>query len=168
MLDQSATVPEAALTLLPIDPDHMLSRLLIKGPTPPVGPGFAAFAGSAVAICEGSQGIQQNLYGNAGVDRCAGSDVGTVARARDDAAAKDLMTKSVDIDTDVDHKIPSPQGVPDAICVEQKPEKWKDAPNYRFGCYVTYGRYVASVVSGEQKDVLQAAAAQYALLVNND
>jgi hypothetical protein len=168
LLDQAVTAPEAALTMLPIDPDHMLSRLLVKGPTPPVSASFATFKGSAVAICEGSKGIQQNLFGVAGVDRCAGSDASTVVRARDESAAKDLLTKMVDIDTDVDHKIPSPQGVPDAICVEQKPGKWKDAPNFRFGCNVTYGRYFASVVNGEQKDVLQAAAAQYALLVNND
>jgi hypothetical protein len=168
LLDQAVALPEASLTMAPIDPDHMLSRLLVKGPTPTVGPTFAVLAGGAAVICEGSPGIQQNLFGVAGVDRCAGSDDGTVTRARDEAAAKDLLTKSVDIDPDVDHKITPPPGVPDAICVEQKPDKWKDAPNYRFGCSVTYGRYVASVFNGEQKGVLQAAAAQYALLVNND
>ncbi len=154
--------------MLPIDPDHMLSRLLIKGPTPPIGPALARVAGSAVIICEGSAGIQQNVFGTAGVDRCAGSPDGTVTRARDEAAAKTLVAKQLEIDADLDHKITPPAGVPDATCYEQKPDKWKDDPSNRFYCSLTYGRYVASVFSGDEKDVLQRAAAQYALLVNND
>jgi len=169
LMERAHPNAEAALTTLPVDPDHMLSRLLVKGDPPPVGPTFASVAGNGVIICEGPTSIQQNLYGRAGVDRCAGTPEGTVLRTRDEDAAKDLATNKVEANAkDIDHKIMAPHGVPDAICYEQKPDEWKDDPDKRFGCVVTFGRYVASCLSGEEKDILRRAAAQYALLVNND
>jgi serine/threonine kinase PknH len=170
LLDRGTATPEAALTMMPIDPDHMLSRLLVKGPPPPVGPTFARVSGNATIICESAEAIQQNLNVTAGVDRCAGSPDGTVQRARDDAAAKDLQAKlhAIDAAKFLDHEIAAPQGVPGALCIERKADQWKDDPNSRFVCSVTFGRYVANVQSADQKDALQRAAAQYALLVNNE
>jgi hypothetical protein len=170
LMDQAINAPAASLTLMPIDPDHMLSRLLVKGDPPPVGPTFAAVAGNATIICESPEAIQQNLFDTAGVDRCSGSAEGTVLRTRDDAAAKELAAKFIAIDKtkSVDRDITPPRGVPGAVCLEKKPEEWKDTPNTRFVCSVTFGRYVASVFSGDEKDALQRAAAQFALLVNNE
>jgi len=170
LMDRADPSAEAALTLAPIDPDHMLSRVLIKGDPPPVGPNFVRVGGNAVIVCEGPTYIQQNLYGTADVDRCAGSHDGSVVvRAGAEAAAKELATGMVEADAkDIDHKITAPQGVPDAVCYEQNQDQWKDNHDVRFVCVVASGRYVASVYSGEEKDVLRRAAAQYALLVNNE
>lgn len=170
LMDQLISNPEAGLTMLTADPDHMVSRLLIDGKTPPFGTQLQSLGAHASTLCASSPVIQQNLFGKAGVDRCAGMSGGTVMRTRDEAAAKELLHTTFEAESAeyVDHQITTPQGVPDVICSEQKPAFWKDNANARFNCSLSYGRYVAAVSSNEELDVRQRAAAQYALLVNND
>jgi hypothetical protein len=52
-------------------------------------------------------------------------------------------------------------------CFEQKQDIVADNANARFVCFVSFGRYVGSVISNEEKDAQQRAAAQYAILVNS-
>jgi serine/threonine kinase PknH len=162
-------VVEAGLTGLPLDPDHMLSRLFVSGDVPKVGANFGSTGPRAAAFCEDSEARREGLYAQAGVDRCAVTDEGQLIRTKDDTAAKTYLPKIADSVRSefVDHDIAPPVGLPEARCFENKQAIWADNANGRFGCFVSFGRYIGSVFSNEEKDVRQRAAAQYAILVNS-
>lgn len=171
LMDDVVPTPEGDITKLQIDPDHMLSRLFFDaGGAPRVGPTLRTYGRHASPLCAGAPAIKQNLFGTAGVDRCSQTAGSLVIRARDDAAADALASAMVKAETGVyiEREIAAPSDVPGAICFDQKQELWKDAPELRFGCYVVSGRYVAMVSGGGEVDIRQRAAAQYAVLVNND
>ena len=109
------------------------------------------------------------MFAQAGVDRCAFSTESQLARTKDEAAAKALLPKLIESERGefIDHDVASPEGLTDVKCVEQKQEIVADNANARFVCFVSFGRYVGSVASNEEKDVQQRAAAQYAILVNS-
>jgi serine/threonine protein kinase len=162
-------VVNSALTSLPLDPDHMLSRAFVVGEQPTISGSYNTRGPRAVILCGGSGAVKDGVLAQAGVDRCTRTPDGELLRARDDAAASALLPKLIDADREVyfDHDIAPPNGVGDARCYEQKEETWKDNPNARFICRVAFGRYAAYVYSNEEKDVRQRAAAQYAILVNS-
>ena len=97
---------------------------------------------------------------------------GAARSARDakEAAASALLPKLVEADTEefIDHEVAPPDRLANAArCYERKQAIWADDANKRFGCVVSFGRYVAFVWSNEEKDVRQRAAAQYSILVNS-
>ncbi|GAB2536770.1 DUF7373 family lipoprotein [Nocardia heshunensis] len=78
----------------------------------------------------------------------------TQARAAfTDAARRDGVRSNV-------HKIDGPPGLPDVECAAPV----QKGSNY--SCRVLYGRYIATLLSRDEKTIRQKAAAQYALLVN--
>jgi hypothetical protein len=160
---------EAGLTSLPRDPDNLLSRALVAGDQPKISASFGSMGPLAVVVCADSQAVKDGLFDQAGVDRCANTPDSQLVRARDETAAKTLLPKVVDAAREefIDHDVAPPDEVPNARCFERKQAIWADNANGRFGCFVSFGRYVASVVSNEEKDVRQRAAAQYAILVNS-
>ena len=102
---------------------------------------------------------------------CAFSIDSQLLRAKDEAAATAILPKLYESERAeaIDHDIAPPDGLKDAAkCFEQKQEFWADNANARFVCFVQYGRYIAMVPSGEEKDVRIRAAAQYAILVNSE
>jgi serine/threonine kinase PknH len=160
---------EAGLTSLPLDPDNMLSRAFVAGDQPKVSAGFGSMGPRAAALCADSQAVKDGLFKQAGVDRCAFSTDGQLIRARDETAANSVLPKIVDAARAeyIDHDVAPPDGLTNARCFEQKQEIWADNANGRFVCLVSFGRYVASVWSNEEKDARQRAAAQYAILANS-
>ncbi|OBK24336.1 hypothetical protein A5634_03090 [Mycobacterium asiaticum] len=159
----------AGLTTLPPDPDHMLSRLFVSGDQPKISEQFGSVGPHAAVFCADSQARKDGLFNQAGIDRCAFDLDATLVRARDEKAATAIFPKLVESERDeyIERDIPSPAGLPAAKCFEEKPAIAADTPNARFACYVSFGRYISSVTSGEENDVRQRAAAQYAILVNS-
>lgn len=160
---------EAGLTGLPLDPDHMLSRIFVAGDQPKVSTELGTMGPRAAAFCADPQARKDGLFNQAGVDRCSFSADSNLLRAKDEAAAKAVFPTLVESERGeyIDHDVPSPAGLASAKCFEQKPNIVADNPNARFSCYLTFGRYIASVWSNEEKDAQQRAAAQYAILVNS-
>ena len=172
-LDRFQPTPVNQIGKLSKDPDGLLGRLvdLTPGTEPSLSKSVASYGPNGAATTQNERQMKDRVYENAGVDRLAiwldpklgGS---SIFRARDRDAAVKLMDALVSTDDDIDHPIDGVRGLPDAKCFEQKQSTYKDAPGLRFECYVTYDRYVAGVASGDEADVRQRAAAQYALLVN--
>jgi hypothetical protein len=162
-------VAEAGLTGLPLDPDHMLNRTFVPGDVPKISASFGSAGPRAAAFCEDSQARREGLFEQAGIDRCAGTEEGELLRAKDETTAKTYLPKIAESVRSeyVDHDVAPPDGLPDARCFENKQAIWADNANGRFGCFVSYGRYIGEVFSNEEKDVRQRAAAQYAILVNS-
>jgi serine/threonine kinase PknH len=160
---------DAGLTALPLDPDNMLSRTFVAGEQPKVSVNFGSIGPRGAGLCADSQARKDGLFGEAGIDRCAFSTDGQLVRAKDDASAKSLVPKMVEAARQefIDHDVAAPEALQDARCIEQKEAIWADNANARFVCFVSFGRYVASVWSNEEKDARQRAAAQYAILVNS-
>ncbi|MDT5218405.1 MAG: serine/threonine kinase PknH [Mycobacterium sp.] len=158
-----------SLTSLPLDPDRMLSRLFVPAEQPKVSAEFGSMGPRAAGLCADSQARKDGLFAQAGVDRCAFSTESQLARTKDEAAAKTLLPKLVESERAefIDHDVASPEGLPDVKCFEQKQDIVADNANARFVCFVSFGRYVGSVISNEEKDAQQRAAAQYAILVNS-
>jgi hypothetical protein len=169
LVNKLIPVAGAGLTGLSLDPDHMLSRIFVSGEVPKVDANFGSTGPRAAAFCEDSEARREGLYTQAGVDRCAGTEEGQLIRTKDEAAAKTYLPKIADSVRSefVDHDIAPPDGLPEARCFENKQAIWADNANARFGCFVSFGRYIGSVYSNEEKDVRQRAAAQYAILVNS-
>jgi len=163
---------DIAFTRQAPDPDGMLRRLFVAGEPPPISDNYGTVGPRAVVICESPAILEAGGFADAGVDRCAHSAGGEskLYRARDNAAATELLSKSIDLNrpTRIDHDVASPAGLSDeARCYEAKQSYWAGHPNFQFSCLVTFGRYVAFVSSGDENDVRQRAAAQYAILVNS-
>ena len=161
---------EPSLPTLPLDPDHMLSRLFVAGEQPKISASFGSMGPRAASFCEDSQARKEGLFDQAGVDRCAFSAESTLVRTKDEAAATAALPKFAESERAefIDHDVAPPDALKSARCFEQKQEIWADNANARFACYVSYGRYIASVASNEEKDVRQRASAQYAILVNSE
>jgi serine/threonine protein kinase len=169
LMDKVNPVADAALTLAAVDPDHMFSRAFVAGPQPAISNDFATIGPQAVYICASSEDLKQRMFGQNGVDRCTDTPSGRLLRARDDAAATALLAKLVEsAKNDLDREIESPAGLTTAKCHEQKQTVWSNDQDFRFVCWVSFGRYVAFVFSGKENDVRQRAAAQYAILVNSE
>ena len=165
------TTVEPSLTALPMDSDRMLSRVFVAGDLPPISAEFGTRGPRAAIECAGSADVIDGTYDKAGVDRCTGSRDGQLLRAKDEDAAKALLPQLVDAARDVyiERDIAGPDGLSSDVarCYEQKQRFWKDNESGRYVCQVTFGRYVGLVSSGEEKDVHQRAAAQYAILANS-
>jgi hypothetical protein len=162
-------IADAGLTGLPLDPDHMLSRIFVSGEVPKVDGNFGSMGPRAAAFCADSETRREVLYAQAGIDRCAVTEEGSLLRAKDEAAAKTYLPKIAESlrSEYIDHDVAPPDGLPNARCFEEKQAIWADNANGRFGCLVSYGRYIGEVFSNEETDVRQRAAAQYAILVNS-
>jgi serine/threonine kinase PknH len=161
---------ETQLTLLPLDPDHMLSRLLVAGEQPKVSATFGSLGPLSADTCADPQALKDGLFGQAGIDLCAFSNNSQLLRAKDETAATTILPKLVEAERSeyVDHDVAPPDGLPSTRCYEQKQDYVADHPDGRFACWLSFGRYVATVSSSEEKDVRRRAAAQYAILVNSD
>jgi serine/threonine kinase PknH len=169
LMDALVPDSEAGLMGEPVDPDHILSRMLAAAGQPVVSEVGGALGTRASALCEDAASRKQGLLTTAGVDRCGISREPQLLRAKDDAAAIVLLPAMIQAQTEryVQREVAPPANVPKAQCFEQKQNVWAANERVHFVCGVIYGRYVAWVRSAEENDVRQRAAAQYAILVNS-
>lgn len=147
---------------LPLDPDGMLRLTL---PRPPGDQTANAFTGTldqhGSLHTVGDPGKYENLFAKTGVDRFS-YGAGILVRTKDDASAQIFLDEA--FASRFQQRIDPPAGVSAARCVKYHGPDDHAAP---FTCYVTYGRYVATVWSQQQQDAYQRISAQYAILANN-
>jgi hypothetical protein len=171
VLDQFQPTPVQRITKLPKDPYGLLGRLvdITPGTEPSLATTVATYGPNGARQVQNQREMKDKAYENAGVDQAGvwidpklgGS---SLLRARDRDAAIKLMDEEIATDPDIDHPVDSVRGLADSRCFVLKPESAKDTPGIKFECYVQYDRYVAGTYSGDDADVRQRAAAQYALL----
>ncbi|MFE3057707.1 hypothetical protein [Nocardia sp. NPDC059239] len=154
--------PPDKLAELPPDPDGMLRLSLPR----PAGDQTAdAFTGTldqhGTLHIVGDTAVYKALFEKTGMDG-AGYGAGILVRTRDAASAETFLDTTST--SRFKHRIEPPTGLPAARCVKYHGPDDNAAP---FTCYVTYGRYVATVWSQQQQDVYQRISAQYAILANN-
>ncbi|BAW06648.1 serine/threonine-protein kinase [Nocardia seriolae] len=168
LLDKVDDYAEAALTVIPRDPDQVIRRVLVTDEQP-ISATYGSIGPRAASLCEDAQSHKDGLFEQAGIDRCAFTIEGGVLRTRDESAARAFLTaaRKADAAEYVKRDIKPPTGLPTAICYEQKDAIWSDDANSRFSCGVAYGRYVGLVESNDEQDVLRRIAAQYTILTKS-
>lgn len=159
--------PLTEISKLPVDIDDMLARTLPRDgkadrrADPPAVYGIRAAAAYTYDPPETMDALRA-----AGADLVATSG-STVVRARDAAAASDLVKHFASRYPEDYDSAPAPPGLDSAKCVAQ-PEKPRGDRSLlpRYQCYLSYGRYYAKVSGNNQQDTHQRTAAQYKILVN--
>ncbi|MFI9506397.1 hypothetical protein [Nocardia sp. NPDC052566] len=155
---------------LDYDPDGMLRRTLNLE-----GFGTPDFQNQLILGQRGflhetlDQNYWKRLAADVGLDRYALSANGPrntskVVRTRDSDAAKTLASKI--LEQNYPGVADSPANVPESKCGEGRSDQF-EYQDKRFRCVVRYRQYVATVESAQLTDAHQRAAAQYALLANN-
>jgi hypothetical protein len=166
-VEKFTPVPASQLDKTPLDGDGMLARVLRDGDTPPdpdiksvglVDPNAAAFTGTDVGKWGGV--IAEN-----GIDKFARRGTNWLFRARDAEAAKRAQTAIERGLPEWTTRADSPKQLTTAVC--KKLEAKSVPSNNTYRCYLTYGRYIATLVTNDPKDAQQKTAAQYALLANS-
>ncbi|MEU7142621.1 hypothetical protein ABZ942_24460 [Nocardia sp. NPDC046473] len=165
-LDKFTATPIGKFSTLRQDPDGVLVRVIHdKGVVPPPDG-----QGEVVLTLRGYLNYVQDQSGRfpvlrrAGVDRVAVAPSAFGFRATDDAAAARFVAESAELGNAADRRaVDPPTDVPGAACVQDYVAP-KDA---QFRCFVSYRRYAALVLGGRLWETQQRAAAQYALLAND-
>lgn len=167
-IDKFTPTPTDQISTLKVDPDNLLSRVTVtdRGGHKPDPADFMIYGRTHMVHLAVNQPSYRKLLEDTGADRFAFVDTGFVARARDEAAAPQLLTGFHDAESDHYDPIEAPKDVPGAKCVVLN-DKGDPKTEYKFRCYVSYKRYVAGVSSDREPDVRQRVAAQYALLANS-
>lgn len=167
-LDSFQATQTGKLAGLPIDPDGLLARAVVRvgAPTTPDRDVFAAYGPTDfIENAEDATG-RQRLVDETGLDSIAVADSSTVLRVRDAVAGARLITGLIAGSSDTYDPTSAPAQVPGARCL-QLDSKGDAIRQSRFRCFVTHGRYVEVVVGDDRSDVNRRAAAAYALLANS-
>ncbi len=154
--------PPDKLSALPLDPDGMLRLTLSR---PAGDQTVEAFSGTfnqhGMLHIVGNPAEYKALFDKAGVDSVS-DGAGFLVRAKDAASAQGFLDTVSS--SRFQRRIDPPAGLPTARCVKYHGPDDHAAP---FHCYVSYGRYAATVWSQQQQDVYQRISAQYAILASN-
>ncbi|GAB2562644.1 DUF7373 family lipoprotein [Nocardia heshunensis] len=155
------TAPEQ-LSTLPLDPDGMLRLTLSR---PKGDQTVEAFSGTfnqhGMLHLVGKPADYKALFDKTGVDSVS-DGAGFLVRAKDAASAQ-IFVDGVSASR-FQNRIDPPAGLSSARCVQYHGPDEHAAP---FHCYVSHGRYAATVWSQQKQDVYQRISAQYAILVND-
>lgn len=165
-LDKFAATPIGKFSTLHQDPDGLLVRVIHdKGVvSPPDGQGEVVLTLRGYLNYVQDQSGRLPVLQRAGVDRIAVAPSAFGFRAADDAAAARFVTESAELGKAVDRRaVDPPTDVPGAACVQD----YVAPKEAQFRCFVSYRRYAALVLGGRLWETQQRAAAQYALLAND-
>ncbi|MFD3507990.1 hypothetical protein [Nocardia sp. NPDC058666] len=165
LLDEFTPTAPDRIAELPRDPDDLLRRTLIPGPSNQQiaisSREFSAWIGRASLHYRPAEPEELGAaWDRGGVDAVANSYSTTLFRFRDDASATDFGTTWQETLSTAAHPVAAPDDVPGARCAERREGKALTR------CYVSYRDYGAFVSGAEATGVRQQAAAQYALLAN--
>lgn len=147
---------------LPSDPQQMMRITLLR----PAGD-LTAFAMEGTLDQHGAlqkarePDKQRRHYEKAGVDYVS-FGAGKLVRTRDADAATTVVADTYP--NRYQRRIEAPPGLPGAVCTEYI---GADTREFKFTCYVTFGRYAAEVWSPLKQDAYQRISAQYAMLAND-
>ncbi|WP_036566777.1 hypothetical protein [Nocardia sp. BMG51109] len=168
LLDALPPLSLEEMLRLPADPDGMLNRTLNPdGFGTPDAKNQITYGLRGFLHQLADQEVWRKRSADTGLDRVSltrepSGSTSTVFRTRDSASAATL--RSVILEKTFPSPADAPAGVPDSVCGEDKSASYKTK---RFRCAVNYRRYVAAVEGDQLQDVHQRAAAEYALLANN-
>ncbi|MEV6273855.1 hypothetical protein [Nocardia sp. NPDC051832] len=168
ILDGFQATPADKLDSLKVDPDGLLARVAVqdrKEHTPDPQK-FSIYGPNHFIHDSDDEARAAKLLEETGVDKSANVSASTVFRARDDAAAQQLVPGLITEAGDKFDSINAPEDVPGAKCLRLN-SKGDSQREYKYRCYVPYKRYVGLVTSDKESDVRQKVAAQYALLANS-
>ncbi|MDO3647243.1 DUF7373 family lipoprotein [Nocardia mangyaensis] len=167
VLDAFTPTPYDQLADLPVDPDRLLARAVVRN-RDVLGPdqhSFAVYSTAHLVNNTADQTTRQELIDATGAERIAMVDGGSITLVRDQAAAEALLTGLVDSAGTYD-TLPAPTDVPGAKCLQLNDQGDADQ-EYKYRCYIPYKRYLGIVSSDQEPDVRQKISAQYALLANS-
>ncbi|MFF0491280.1 hypothetical protein ACFYTQ_19840 [Nocardia sp. NPDC004068] len=167
-LDQFAPTPKDRLDALPVDPEGMLARTLVRDRSArtPDPDKFAVYGSAAFVQIAADETARQRLVDDTGMDALSVGDNNSVLRVRDTAAGQRLITGLISVAGSEYDPTDAPKDVPGAKCVQlNSTGDLQHEPKFR--CYVPYKRYVAVITSNDRADADQRTAASYALLANS-
>ncbi|GAB2689293.1 DUF7373 family lipoprotein [Nocardia thraciensis] len=166
-LDRFRATPREQLDELPVDPDRMLARAVVRDRRQrPDAERFGVFGGPAFVHIAADAATRQRLVDDTGLDAVAIAETSSVLRVRDGDAGLRLITGLLAATGPQYDPLAAPTSIPGAKCMQLN-GKGDPQRESRYRCYVPYHRYVETVVSSELQDVKHRAAAAYALLANN-
>ncbi|WP_280366411.1 DUF7373 family lipoprotein [Nocardia wallacei] len=166
-LDRFQPTPQTKLDDLPLDPDRLLSRAVVRDRDQKADPDrFAIFGAPAFVHTAADETARQRLVDDTGLDAVAVAETSSVLRVRDSDAGARLINGLITGSGTQYDPLPAVSTVPGAKCLElnTRGDRQREAV-YR--CYIPYRRYVQVVVADTQEDVKYRTAAAYALLANN-
>ncbi|MGW5384826.1 DUF7373 family lipoprotein [Nocardia sp. NPDC003963] len=167
-LDRFRPTPSADIADLQVDPENMLSRVVVadrKGQVPDPDT-FAVYGRNYLIDSADDQPARARLLDESGFESAAYADGSSVARVRDPAGAPILVDGFIESTGAAYDPHPAVAGVPGAKCLQLNADG-DPQHQYRFRCFVPYKRYVGVVSSDNETEVEQKTAAQYALLANS-
>ena len=167
-LDAFTATPKDRLANLPLDPDGLLARAVVRdrATITPDPDRFASY-GPADFVDNGQDEVgRQILAEETGLDAYAIADTTTVLRVRDAAAGTRLVAGLIAAAGKGYESADAPARVPGARCLRLA--GGDDGGRVLINrCFVTHGRYVEVVASNDRSDVRTRATAAYALLANS-
>lgn len=163
LVDAFAATPADRIDKLPVDPDHLLARILVadRDNRKPNPDSFAVFGPTMLIHPAGDQALRTRLVKDTGLDAMASIDDNYLFRTRDAKSGADLVSGLISSLGETSVSGPGPENVPDTKCVHRK------SGDAAFRCYVIYKRYVGVVNAESQADADRMATAQYALFANS-
>lgn len=167
-LDRFSPTPLADIADLRVDPEDLLSRVVVadrKGQVPDPDK-FAVYGRNYLINSADDQPARARLLDESGFEATAYADGSSVARVRDPAGAPILVDGFVESTGAAYDAHPAPAAVPGAKCLRLN-SSGDPQHQYRFRCFVLYKRYVGVVSSDSENEIEQKTAAQYALLANS-
>ncbi|MCM6776143.1 hypothetical protein NDR87_19390 [Nocardia sp. CDC159] len=167
-LDRFTPTPRDRLDELPVDPEGLLARTLVRdrsGRTPDPNR-FGVYAAPAFVQIAADETARQRLVDDTGLDALSVGDTNSVLRVRDTAAGPRLISGLMAAAGSRYDPTAATGEVPGAKCLQlNSTGDLQREPKYR--CFVPYKRYVAVVTSNDRTDADQRTAAAYALLANS-
>jgi hypothetical protein len=167
-LDRFSPTPLADIADLRVDPENLLSRVVVadrKGQVPDPDK-FAVYGRNYLINSADDQPARARLLDESGFEATAYADGSSVARVRDPAGAPILVDGLVESTGAAYDAHPAPAAIPGAKCLRLN-SSGDPQHQYRFRCFVPYKRYVGVVSSDNENEIEQKTAAQYALLANS-
>ncbi|MEU1984329.1 hypothetical protein [Nocardia sp. NPDC019395] len=167
-LDRFEPTPTADIADLAVDPENLLSRVVVadRSGQVPDPDKFAVYGRNYLINSADDQNTRARLLDESGFESTAYADGSSVARVRDAAGAPILVDGFIESAGDAYDPLAAPADVPGAKCLELN-DKGDPERQYRYRCFVPYKRYVGVVSSDSDAEIRQKTAAQYALLANS-
>ncbi|WP_290048191.1 DUF7373 family lipoprotein [Nocardia nova] len=167
-LDHFQATAAGGLDALPVDPDGLLARAVVRDRSnrTPDADRFAVYAAPAFVHISSDETTRQRLVDDTGMDAIAVADNSSVLRVRDADAGARMIKGLISGSGEQYEPADAPETVPGAKCLtlNSSGDPQKDS---RFRCYVPYRRYVEVVNANSRDDIDQRVDAAYALLANS-
>jgi hypothetical protein len=167
-LDAFTATPTDQLAGLPLDPDGLLARAVVRDRTAitPDRDRFASYGPNDFIDNGQDEAGRRKLATDTGLDAVAIADTSTVLRVRDAPAAGRLVNGLIAATDKTYESADAPAQLPGTRCL-QLSRSGDSTRQFSYRCFVTHGRYVEVVVSNDRSDIRTRADAAYALLANS-